>query len=117
MNRRLRILFVCAMNKQRSLTAEHLYRDDARLEVRSAGVRSDAKRRVSAGDLAWADIVFAMEREHKTWLATRFDGVDLPTIEVLDIPDDYEYMAPPLREMLRLTLDPEIDSLLNSPTP
>lgn len=42
MNRRLRVLFVCAMNKQRSLTAEQLYRNDTRLEVRSAGVRSEA---------------------------------------------------------------------------
>jgi predicted protein tyrosine phosphatase len=65
MHQRLRILFVCAMNKQRSVTAEQLYRNDARLEVRSAGVRSDANRRVSEDDLRWADIVFAMEREHK----------------------------------------------------
>ena len=112
MNRRLKILFVCAMNKQRSVTAEHLYRKDARLEVRSAGVRSDANRRVSEEDLRWADVVFAMEREHKTWLATRFEGVELPPIEVLDIPDEYEFMNPHLQELLCLTLDPEIDSLI-----
>jgi predicted protein tyrosine phosphatase len=109
---RLRIIFVCAMNKRRSLTAEHLYRNDARLEVRSAGVRSDAKRRVSEGDLQWAEIVVTMEREHKTWLTTRFEGLELPRIEVLDIPDDYEYMAPELQELLRLTLDPEINAWL-----
>ena len=114
MPRRLRVLFVCAMNKQRSLTADHLYRKDARLEVRSAGVRAEAKRRVSEGDLQWADVVFTMEREHKVWLATRFDFLDLPRIEVLDIPDDYEYMDPQLQEMLRLTLDPEIAALLSA---
>src|SRR5881628_2566882 len=59
-NRRLRILFVCAMNKQRSVTAECLYRKDARLDVRSAGVRSEANRRVSEDDLRWADVVFVM---------------------------------------------------------
>jgi predicted protein tyrosine phosphatase len=112
MNRRLRVLFVCAMNKQRSVTAEQLYRNDARLEVRSGGVRSDAKRRVNEDDLRWADVVFVMEREHKVWLATRFEGVELPPIEVLDIPDDYECMDPQLQEMLRLMLDPEIDALL-----
>ena len=102
------------MNKQRSLTADHLYRNDARLEVRSAGVRSEANRRVSEEDLRWADIVFAMENEHKQWISTRFEGVDLPPIEVLDIPDDFEYMDSELKEMLTMTLDPEIDSLLTN---
>jgi predicted protein tyrosine phosphatase len=110
--RRLRILFVCAMNKRRSLTAEHIYRDDRRLEVRSAGLRTEAKRRVTEADLQWADVVFVMERKHQTWLRTQFANLELPRIDVLDIPDDYEYMAPALQEMLRLTLDPEIDALL-----
>ena len=112
MNRRLRVLFVCAMNKQRSATAERIYQNDSRLEVRSAGVRSDANRRVSEADLRWADVVFAMEREHKSWLLTRFQEFELPSIEVLDIPDEYEFMNPHLQEMLRMMLDPEIDSLL-----
>jgi protein-tyrosine-phosphatase len=32
MSARLKVLFVCAMNKQRSVTAERLYRNDARLD-------------------------------------------------------------------------------------
>ena len=101
------------MNKKRSATAENLYRNDARLEVRSAGVRPEAKRRVREEDLRWADIVFAMEREHKQRLLQQFQGSELPPIEVLDIPDDYgEYMDVQLQEMLRLTLDSEIDSLI-----
>jgi predicted protein tyrosine phosphatase len=113
-NRRLRVLFVCAMNKQRSATAAQIYRNDARLEVRSGGVRSDAKRRVTGDDMRWADIVFAMENEHKVWLTTRFEEFDLPPIDVLDIPDDYEYMDPALQEMLRLMLDPEFEALLRA---
>ena len=112
--RRLRVLFVCAMNRERSPTAEHLYRKDPRLEVRSGGVRADAKHRVNEKDLRWADIVFTMEREHKMWLSTRFEDFDLPPIEVLDIPDEYAYMDPKLQEILRLTLDPEITALLGS---
>ena len=108
----LKILFVCAMNKQRSPTAEQLYRNDARLEVRSAGVRSEAKRRLSEADLLWADVVFVMEREHKILIDRRFEGLDLPRIDVLDIPDDFDYMAPELQEMLRMMLDPEIDHIL-----
>ena len=109
---RLRILFVCAMNKERSVTAERLYAHDPRLEVRSAGVRADASRRVSEADLRWADIVFAMENEHRQWIRARFEGLDLPPIDVLDIPDEYAVMDPHLQEILRLTLDPEIEHLL-----
>lgn len=112
MGRRLKVLFVCAMNKQRSVTAERLYRNDARLEVRSAGVRSEAKRRVSKADLKWADVVFVMEREHKLWITTRFEGLPLPKIDVLDIPDEFEVMDPQLQEMLKSLLDPELDHLV-----
>ncbi len=116
MNRRLRILFVCAMNRQRSVTAERVYRNDARLEVRSGGVRSEAERRVGEADLKWADIVFVMEREHKQWITMRFEELDLPRIDVLDIPDDFEVMDPELVDLLRATLDPEINHLLAEPT-
>lgn len=108
---RLHVLFVCAMNRQRSVTAERLYRNDPRLEVRSAGVREGANRRISAEDLRWAGVVFVMERDQKTWITERFAGRDLPRIEVLDIPDEYLCMDPRLQEILRLMLDPEFDVL------
>lgn len=114
MDRRLKILFVCAMNKERSVTAERMYRNDARLEVRSAGVRSEANRRVSEADLKWADVVFVMEREHKQWITMRFEDLELPRIDVLDVPDDFAVMDPQLQEMLKAMLDPEIDHLLSS---
>jgi len=112
MNRRLKILFVCAMNRQRSVTAERLYRKDPRVEVRSAGVRSEAKRRVSEADLKWADVVFVMEREHKQWIQQRFESLELPLIDVLEIPDEFEAMDPQLQAMLKSLLDPEIERLL-----
>jgi predicted protein tyrosine phosphatase len=102
------------MNKRRSATAEQLYRNDARLEVRSGGLRADARRRVSDQDLEWADVIFVMEREHKSVLRSRFSHLDLSSIEVLDVPDDYEFMDEHLQEMLRLTLDPELAELISS---
>jgi predicted protein tyrosine phosphatase len=116
MSRRLKVLFVCAMNKQRSATAEKIYRRDARLEVRSAGVRSGANRRVSEGDLRWADVVFVMEQEQKRWLNRRFEGLELPRIDVLEIPDEFEFMDPQLQEILHLMLDPELDHLVRTMT-
>ena len=117
MERRLRVLFVCAMNKQRSVTAERLYRNDPRLDVRSAGVRSDAVRRVREADLKWADVVFVMEREQKKWIVEHFREFDLPEIDVLEIPDVFEVMDPRLQEMLRSLLDPEFAHRLGTKKP
>jgi len=101
-NRPLRVLFVCSMNRWRSPTAEQLYRLDPRLEVRSAGTRSGARRRVSEADLRWAEVVFAMDREHGSWIAAQFRHLELPRIVVLEI-----------QEVLRASVDPELNSILS----
>ena len=113
LNPRLLVLFVCAMNKWRSPTAEVLYRSDPRLEVRSAGVRTDAKRPIRAADLEWANVVFVMDRQQKARIREQFRDVELPEIRVLEIPDGLIYMDPELQRLLRLAIDPEIESLLN----
>jgi predicted protein tyrosine phosphatase len=53
-----------------------------------------------------------MEPKHKTWIRTRFKSLNLPPIDVLDIPDEFEFMDEGLQEMLRMMLDPEIDYIL-----
>ena len=110
---RLRVLFVCALNQWRSPTAETLYRNDARLEVRSAGLRSNAIRPLSDADIAWAEIIFVMDREQKEWLQERFRTQEIPRIHSLDIPDTLVYMDPKLQRLLRQGIDPEIDTLLS----
>lgn len=112
--RRLRVLFVCAMNQWRSPTAERLYCTDARLEVRSAGTRAGARRRVSEGDLRWADVVFVMEREQGKWIIEFFSDLELPPIRVLDVPDEYSFMDDRLQEELRRAIDPELVELCGS---
>jgi predicted protein tyrosine phosphatase len=102
------------MNKQRSVTAERLYRNDARLEVRSAGVRSEALRRISDSDLLWADIVFVTEADHKRRIQTQFGHLELPRIDNLNIPDEFEVMDPELQVILKAMLDPEFDHLLQT---
>lgn len=105
------------MNKQRSVTAERLYRNDPRLDVRSAGVREGAKRRVNEADLRWADVVFVMEQDQKARIVEQFREIELPPIDVLDIPDDFDVMEPQLQEILRSLLDPEFDRLVKTKTP
>lgn len=111
MDSRLKVLFVCAMNRRRSVTAERLYRNHPRLEVRSAGVRSESPRKVSGKDLAWADVVYVMENEQKVRITRQFGEMDLPPIEVLEVPDEFEAMDPALQEILKSLLDPEFERL------
>ena len=66
---RERILFVCTANIDRSRTAEDMYREDARYEVRSAGVAPFATVVLTRDLLLWADRVFVMserEDQHRT---------------------------------------------------
>lgn len=100
-HKRPHILFVCGRNKWRSPTAERLYRDDPRIEVRSAGVSEKSAHQISGTDIAWADLVLVMEREYKTRIAERFRGLALPRIESLDIPDDYGFMDEELVNLLQ----------------
>ncbi len=112
---RLRVLFVCALNQWRSPTAEALYRGHPRLEVRSAGIRSGARRRLAIGDIRWADVIFVMEVDHMRWIRETFRGAALPRIIVLDIPGDLRYMDPELQRLLLLAVDPEIEALVGPP--
>ena len=109
---RLRVLFVCSLNQWRSPTAEAIYRNDGRLEVRSAGLRTNATRFLSGADVAWANIIFVMDVEQKAWIQERFRGQTLPRIHSLDIPDTLVYMDPELQRLLRLAIDPELAGLL-----
>jgi len=111
---KLRVLFVCALNQWRSPTAEHIYRSDARLEVRSAGIRREAKRRLSEADLLWADVVFVMDREQRSFILRQFRHLELPPVENLEISDAFQYMDPRLQEALRLAIDPELNARLAS---
>src|SRR5436190_1678904 len=108
-NPRLRVLFVCSLNQWRSPTAETIYRNDPRLQVRSAGVRRDAQRHISAADVSWAQVIFVMDREQQAWIRERFIDLSLPSIRVLDIPDSLIYMDPELQRRLREAIEPELE--------
>jgi predicted protein tyrosine phosphatase len=93
-----RILFVCTANIDRSRTAEDLYRDDPRYEVRSAGIADFATRRLDRELLLWADRVFVMsERDdrHLTLIKVRFPDVDRPFVD-LDVEDRWRRGDPEL---------------------
>lgn len=106
----MRLLFICSRNQWRSPTAEAVYQNDPRVEVRSAGVSASARRKVTQKLLLWADVVLVMEPEHKRRVREQFSDIaDDLRIEVLDIPDDYEFMDPELVSLIRERTEPWIE--------
>ena len=96
------VLFLCGRNKARSPTAERVFESLPGLEVASAGVSIDADEVVSSELIEWADIIFVMEKSHRTKLTRQYHAnLRLQKIVCLDIPDKYEYMDSALIELLK----------------
>ncbi len=103
----MNLLFVCSRNQWRSPTAENVYRNDPRVNVRSAGTSASARKQVSASDLSWADLICVMESKHKRRLCSEYPEVlEGKTIHVLEIEDNYRLMDPELVEILLETVEP-----------
>ncbi|MDZ7938852.1 MAG: phosphotyrosine protein phosphatase [Rhodoferax sp.] len=101
MNERLNVLFVCSRNQWRSPTAEQVWRKHPQVAARSAGTSPNARHKVSVEDIRWASVILVMEEKHKSRLTAEFTRLlENKPIHVLDIPDDYRYMAPELIEIL-----------------
>ncbi|MGH8781711.1 low molecular weight protein tyrosine phosphatase family protein [Paraburkholderia sp.] len=96
-----RALFICSRNRLRSPTAEEVFASWPGIETDSAGLAPDAVTIVSADQVAWAEIIFVMERAHKVKLSKKF-GTHLKDkrIVCLDIPDRYAFMQPELIALL-----------------
>jgi predicted protein tyrosine phosphatase len=95
----LKVLFICSRNKWRSATAETIYKNSDRFDVKSAGTEPSARIKVNGGHLLWADLIFVMEHKHKKRLLEKFrEEMAGKEVVVLDIPDEYQYMDPELIE-------------------
>ncbi len=96
-----KVLFVCSRNRLRSPTAEQISSERRDLEVASAGTNHDADVPLTSDLVAWADLIFVMEREQRAKLQRRF-GKYLKSARVicLDIPDNYAFMDPALVHLL-----------------
>ena len=95
------VLFVCSQNKLRSPTAEQIYSCRVDLEVLSAGTNNDAETTLSSDLIEWADIIFVIEKAHRSKVQQRFRGSLKGTrVVCLDIPDHYAFMEPALIRLL-----------------
>jgi predicted protein tyrosine phosphatase len=97
-----RVLFVCSRNRLRSPTAETVFSSWPDIDVASAGLDHDADVPLSGELIDWADLIFVMERKHRTKLSKNFARhLRHQRIVCLDIPDDFEFMDPDLIELLK----------------
>ena len=98
----MRLLFVCARNRLRSPTAERVFAAVPGVEAESAGVAPDAENPVTPELIAWADVILVMEPAHRTKL-TRLSpaAVRGKRVVCLDVPDEYDFVAPELVRLLR----------------
>ncbi len=94
------ILVICGKNKKRSRTAEHLFNNDGRFAIRSVGLSPKSERKLSENDLHWAELVLVMETDHRAKIRELYRHMELLTIEVLHIPDEYEFMDSELVDIL-----------------
>ncbi len=102
-----RLLFICSRNKLRSPTAEAVFSEYDGLEVSSAGLDREADLPLSSEAIAWADLIFVMERSHRRKLSAKFQPwLKDKRVICLDIPDQYEYMQPNLVKLLKQKVAP-----------
>ena len=100
MNDRPNILVVCGRNKRRSRTAEYIFKNDQRFNIRSVGLSPKSERQIKERDIEWSDLIFVMEDGQGTRISREFRHLELPEIEILQIEDEYEYLDEELIEML-----------------
>lgn len=98
-----RVLFVCSQNKLRSPTAEQVFADHPAMECLSAGTNRDAINPLTAELVEWAELIFVMEKPHRTKLTAKFKRhLANRRVICLDIPDEYEFMDPALVRLLQV---------------
>jgi predicted protein tyrosine phosphatase len=106
-----KVLFICSRNRRRSLTAEKIFSGLPGFEFRSAGTQPGARIVVTAGLLAWADMILVMEKSHLNRLRERYDDVlSEKLIVALHIADEFEHMQPELIDELRAKVEPILEA-------
>ena len=64
-----RALFICTQNRLRSPTAEQVFATWPNVETDSAGLSNDATVPLSPEQIAWATVIFVMEKAHRNKLS------------------------------------------------
>lgn len=107
----MNVLFICSQNRLRSPTAEQVFAGWPGIETASAGLNRDAENPVTPELLAWAQLIFVMERAHRSKLSGKFKKhLGGKRVVCLEIPDDYDYMDPGLIRILKAAVPKHLPS-------
>ena len=105
----MRLLFLCSKNKLRSPTAEFVFSEYPDLKADSAGLNRDAEIRLSDEQIHWADLIFVMEKTHKSKLTRAYSSaLSNKRVIVLGIPDHFRFMEESLIEILKKKCQPHL---------
>ncbi len=97
----MKVLFICNQNKNRSKTAEDLFK--GKFTTKSAGLYNE--RPVTEKQISWADLVVVMEDLQREEIAKRFPKQYMQKrVLSLDIPDIYQYNQDELKSVLDLKI-------------
>ena len=100
--KKLKLLFVCTINRMRSATAHKIFEDDSRFEVKSAGTDKSAAIVLTPELLEWADAIVVMEKHHRAYIRAKHSSYyNTKKIVCLYIPDEYDFMQPELIAILK----------------
>lgn len=100
MSEKPNVLVVCGRNKRRSRTAEYIFKNDQRFNIRSVGLSARSEREIKVKDVDWSDIIFVMDDQQSSRVKSTYKSLDIPLVEVLHIEDNYEYLNKDLTDML-----------------
>ena len=106
------VLFICSQNRLRSPTAEQVFANWPGIITASAGLNHDAETPLTPELLDWANIIFVMERGRRAKLSAKFkQHLHDKRVICLEIPDEYEFMAPELVQLLKARVPPHLPSV------
>jgi predicted protein tyrosine phosphatase len=101
MIRTLKLLFVCTANIDRSPTGENIFKSQPGFEAKSAGTLENyATVPLSRELIDWADVIFCMERQHRSCVLKISRKAAKKTV-VLDIQDQYYWNQPELVSLIK----------------
>lgn len=104
--KKMKILFVCTINRMRSATAHKIFEHDNRFEVKSAGTDISANTVLTTELMEWADTIVVMEKNHRSFIRSKQPFYyNSKRIVCLYIPDEYEYMQSELITILKVRLE------------
>ncbi len=97
-----KLLFVCDENRNRSPTAEGLFKDRKGYLAKSCGILDTVEKKINKRLVLWADIIFVMESFEEIYIRETFKTHT--KIINLDVYDYYSKDDPELIKLLKKKL-------------